>query len=173
MRWPTGIGIWAWFETAIEHVLAIVVFVLMLVTVVDVGGRYFFSAPIKASFEMGQIGMALIIYLALPIVSARNEHIVAGVLHELLPRRLERVRGVMVEIFCVAVAALLAWRLFVLGGDLTVRGGVTWFLRIPHAPLAYLASSLCALSAVIFGVRALYQAIGAQVPVAARESRPQ
>ena len=52
---------------------AIVLFLMMTITAVDVVGRYFFNKPLAGGFEITEIGLALLIYCALPLVSARRE----------------------------------------------------------------------------------------------------
>ncbi len=155
---------WVTTEWLIEQFIAVIVFGLMIVTVVDVCGRYFFSSPIKAAFELGQIGMALIVFVGLPLITAREEHIIAGVLHERLPRRLESARRLFIDLFCATVTAVLAWRLFILGGELAARGAVTWFLRLPQSPLAYLTSAMGALATLVFVAKALGHAVTPRAP---------
>ena len=61
-------------------VAASVLFVMMSITAVDVIGRYFFNKPLAGGFEITEMGLAVLIYCALPLVSARREHIVIDTL---------------------------------------------------------------------------------------------
>ena len=55
---------------------ASVLFLMMLITAVDVAGRYVFNKPLPGGFELTELLLAALIYCGLPLVSARREHIV-------------------------------------------------------------------------------------------------
>ena len=49
---------------------------MMMITAVDVAGRYLFSKPLAGGFEIPEMMLAALIYCGLPLVSKRREHIV-------------------------------------------------------------------------------------------------
>ncbi len=49
---------------------------IVLVTCVDVIGRYFFNSPLYAGAEIIQVSMAGVIFLSLPYMLFKNEHII-------------------------------------------------------------------------------------------------
>ena len=65
-----------WVSRFISSLAAIVLFFIVLVTCVDVIGRYFFNAPLYAGSELVQVSMAGVIFLSLPVMFFRHEHIV-------------------------------------------------------------------------------------------------
>jgi len=65
-----------WVSRFISSLAALVLFWMVLVTCVDVIGRYFFNAPLYAGSEMVQVSMAGVIFLSLPLMFFRHEHIV-------------------------------------------------------------------------------------------------
>ena len=60
----------------ISSMAAIVLFWIVGVTCVDVVGRYFFNAPLYAGTELVQVSMAGVIFLSLPAMFFRHDHIV-------------------------------------------------------------------------------------------------
>ena len=51
------------------HFAALVLFCLMVLTCIDVVGRYFFSMPVTGGFEMTEILLASLIFAGLPLVT--------------------------------------------------------------------------------------------------------
>ena len=56
----------------------------MMVTVADVFLRTFFSYPMRGVLELVELGLACTIFLALPAVFLRDEHLVVDVIDHLL-----------------------------------------------------------------------------------------
>ena len=59
-------------------VLAALMFAMMLLTFVDVVGRQLFNAPVLGGNELTRIAMGLLVYIGLPLVCLRREHITIG-----------------------------------------------------------------------------------------------
>ena len=82
------------FDTVLQRALgvtsAVVLFLMMMITAVDVAGRYLFNRPIAGGFELTEILLAALIYCGLPLVSARREHIVIDTFDPLFSQRLKR-----------------------------------------------------------------------------------
>ena len=60
----------------ISSMAAIVLFWIVAITCINVIGRYFFNAPLYAGEELVKVSMAGVIFLSLPALFFRNEHIV-------------------------------------------------------------------------------------------------
>lgn len=127
----------------------VVLFALMMVTVVDVAGRYFFNAPLPGGFEITELLMAAIVYVGIVPVSRREAHITIDLLDDVTPRRLVPPRNVLVHTACTACFAVFAWRLWELGGQIAEYGDVTEYLRLPRAPIIYVGATLFAMAALI------------------------
>ncbi|WP_276156013.1 TRAP transporter small permease subunit, partial [Sulfitobacter sp. Ks18] len=59
---------------------SLALFALMVLTFADVVMRSVFNAPIEAATELIRIGIALIVFSALPILSWRSQHIAVDLL---------------------------------------------------------------------------------------------
>ena len=137
---------------------AFLVFVMMLITVVDVAGRYLFSAPLPGAFEFTEIALAIVIFLGLPIVCFDNGHIAVSLITDRLRGILERLQSACAAFVGAGTLGLVCWRLFEHGAQLSSYGDITIFLGIPKGPIAYFLSLMTGISALYLltrGVRIL------------------
>ena len=75
---------------ALQLFTAFILFALMVITLLDVVGRYFLNAPLAGAFELTRLAMGLLVFSALPLVTARERHIVVSLFDPLFaanPRR--------------------------------------------------------------------------------------
>ena len=74
----------------------LLLFCLMAITCADVIGRYFFGTPVYGAFEMTEMLLAALIFVGLPLVTLRNEHITVDLLDPVAPDWLLRIQHVVV-----------------------------------------------------------------------------
>jgi TRAP-type C4-dicarboxylate transport system permease small subunit len=129
-------------------------FAMMMVTVVDVIGRYLFRAPLVASFELTEYLMGVLVFLALPLVSGRGDHIRIGLIDGLMGAAGRRRLDVAAGLVAGAVCGLVAWPVLGLAGRMAGYGDSTQTLRIPLAPLAYFIAASLVLSGALLVLRA-------------------
>ncbi len=128
---------------------ALVLAAVMMVSVVDVVGRYVFNRPLPGSSEITEILMAILIYAGLPLVGLRRAHIVVDLLDSATPQRMVRIRDAIVGIISCFMIALIAWRLWAYADQIRLSKDVTEYLKLPLAPFAYAMSVLAGISAVV------------------------
>jgi TRAP-type transport system small permease protein len=128
---------------------AIVLGAVMMVSVVDVVGRYVFNRPLPGSSEITEVLMAILIYAGLPLVSLRRAHIAVDLLDPVTPPALARVRDAIVGLVSVFVLAIVAWRLWAYADQIRSSKDVTEYLKLPLAPFAYAMSVLAGVAAVV------------------------
>ena len=138
---------------ALGALAALVLFAMMTLTCVDVIGRYFFSRPIFGGFELTEMMLAAMIFLGLPLVTLRNEHITVDVLDPVTPDWLFRVQHIVACAIGMLSTGYLAWRLWMRATTLYTAGETTAQLKIKLGYLAYSMSLLMALTAVALFVR--------------------
>jgi len=112
---------------------------MVLLTVADVVLRTFFSYPIRGMLELIELGLACTIFIALPAVFLRDEHLVVDVLKKTRPLEL---LGMVVSL---VVLASMGWHMLPNARSMIEFGDVTSDLSIPR--LWYWAP-------VLFGVAA-------------------
>jgi TRAP-type C4-dicarboxylate transport system permease small subunit len=123
---------------------------MMLLTVVDVVGRYAFDAPLGGAGEATEILLALVVFAGLPLASLAGEHIRIDILDVLLGARAQRRQRVLGSVCAAAGCGLLAWRLWLRGNELMDYGDVASHLKIPLAPLAWFMALCCIVAALAF-----------------------
>lgn len=137
---------------------ALLLFSLVLITCVDVVGRYFFSAPLKGAFEVTEILLAALVFAALPLTTERKEHIEVDLLNVVLSETTKRYLSAFAGLFSAALLATFAWRLASHAASAAEDGAITNALGIPLAPFGYLAAFSCLISAFIAFLRGIHSA---------------
>jgi TRAP-type C4-dicarboxylate transport system permease small subunit len=131
--------------------MAAILFLLMLVTFIDVMGRYLFSLPLPGAFELTQILMAVLIFSGLPLVCANDVHIRVDIAHGILSNRSRRGLDIFSHLVSTVALAVLAWRLWVKAGATLAAGDQSMYLGLPMYPICYLMFVLTALAAGFAG----------------------
>lgn len=146
-------------------IAALLVFVMMIITVIDVAGRYLFSAPLPGAFEITEITLAIVIFLGLPLVCFEDGHISVSLITDRLHGVARRLQSAGAALIGGATLALVAWRIYEHGAQLASYGDVTIFLRLPKGPIAYLLAALTAVSAVYLLIRGIRLLISKRPPL--------
>lgn len=121
----------AWLAFFLEACAALVLFALMTLTCMDVIGRYFFDNAINGAVELTEIGLAVIVFSQMPIVTWRGGHVVVDLLDSFLSNTLLRVLGLLSALLISGGLYFLAERMFYLGARSLRRGVVTEYLELP------------------------------------------
>ena len=107
-------------------------FFLMGLTFFDVLLRSAINAPIEAAPELTRMSVAIIVFAALPVLSARGEHISVDLLDGVIRRiGLSRIWMALMSLACGAMLWLPANRVVVLAERARKYGDLTEFLQIP------------------------------------------
>ena len=104
---------------------------MMLITVGDVVLRSLFGYPIQGLLELVELGLACTIFLALPAVFLRDEHLVVDVVDQFVGPRLVRVLDLAGAVVSLAVLTVMAWQMVPLARTMHEFGDVTSDLSIP------------------------------------------
>ena len=138
----------------LEIVCMVCLALLVLVASVDVIGRYAFNAPLAWAFSLARILMALMVFAALPLASAADEHLRAGLFDAKWSDAGLRVRAIAVQAVSALACAVLAWRLgaqaleYAANGELieTIDLRASWLVGV----LCLLAAAASVACAVLF-----------------------
>lgn len=106
-------------------------FIMMMITVVDIIGRSVFNAPILGSVEVTQVSLAVMVVCAFPLIVHDESHISVDLLDNIIPRWLAPWRQLCVHLMSAVVLSLLTWQLYKYAARAFRYGDVTEFLRIP------------------------------------------
>lgn len=130
-------------------IAAIVLFLMMSITAVDVIGRYFFNKPLAGGFEITEMGLAVLIYCALPLVSARREHIVIDTFDVFMSQGFKNFLNRIADLICFLTLAGVGYLLFKRALRVAEYGDTTNVLQVPLAPVVYVMSTMIAIAALM------------------------
>ena len=135
----------------VSNLAAITLFLLVLLTCVDVIGRYFLSMPVVGAVELVRICMAGIIFFSLPAMFFRDDHVIV----DLVPIFRKGVFAWLVNLGLLALSAYVAMMLGDRIMDYAIRayedGDTTEYLAIPR----YIVVSFITLSIYAAALMAL------------------
>ena len=116
---------------------------LMLITCVDVFGRYLFNNPLTGSTELTEIAVGIVIFSVFPIVSWRNDHVVVDILDHFFSRRVHMIRTIVINLLISVALVFLGQRIYVLGQRSLSYGEVTEYLAIPLGWMMFFIAIMC------------------------------
>ena len=131
-----------------EYITAILLFVMMALTFIDVIGRYVFTAPVFGAAEMIQFLLAMTIFGGLCLINARDEHITVELFEARIDRYIPNLRRFIVQLFSVGVMAIIAYELFKYAIDAQTVGTKTVVLEWPFAVVAFTVAGLSVVSLI-------------------------
>ncbi|MBU15945.1 MAG: hypothetical protein CMQ14_12830 [Gammaproteobacteria bacterium] len=139
---------WSVVQKALTACAVIVLFAMMLLTSFDVVARYVFNSPVRGAFELTEIGLAILVFLALPVATATGSHIAVDLMP--LPKSpvWRKTLGLFVKAVIAMTFALIAWKIWTHAGKLASYGQVTNSLEISVGMVAYIVAVGAAVSAV-------------------------
>lgn len=146
-------------DTTLGVVLAVLVFLMMTLTFCDVVGRGF-NAPVPAAFEITEVMMAFVVYLGLPVVCARREHIAIGLFEHMFKGVARRIQNVTLNLLLGVLCLFWAREVWIQANALAAANELLMFLQVQIAPYVYVMAVLTVLAALVFltlAVRAAFE----------------
>jgi len=135
-------------------IASVALFALMVLTFADVMMRSIFNAPIEAATELIRIGIAIVVFAALPVLSGREGHIAVDLLDGPFARlNLQRWRDGLVALACGAMLLWPAKRVLDLADRARSYGDQTDYLEIPTFYVAWFIAAMTFIAAVVLIVR--------------------
>ncbi|ASJ76822.1 TRAP transporter small permease [Granulosicoccus antarcticus] len=131
------------------------VLLMMVVTCIDVVGRYLFNNPLTGAFEITELALAAMIFIGLPLATDTDEHIRVDLLDAFMPDGFRRFLTLVMDWLSALVLAVLAWQLWHKTQSIAADGHVTNTLEIPLTPIGYLMTASCAISALVLVLKGL------------------
>ncbi|SLN28908.1 TRAP transporter small permease [Oceanibacterium hippocampi] len=143
-----------WLNRILGGLAAVILFAMMVLTFVDVIGRYFFNTPVEGGFEITELMLATLIFAGLPLVSATDGHIAVDIFEILIPNAVSRIKEALINLACAAMTGVLAWQLAIKTGETVGYGDVTAILHIPIWPVVAFMTATLVATALILVIRA-------------------
>tara|TARA_Y100000588_G_C13998114_1_gene814441 strand:- start:306 stop:842 length:537 start_codon:yes stop_codon:yes gene_type:complete len=131
-------------------VLAVLMFAMMILTFCDVVGRQVFDAPISGGTELTEIGLGFIVYIGLPLVCLRREHITIGLMAKLFRGPALRFQHTVLNLIFAVVTFIWAREVWVQAEALKSANNEFMFLQISVAPFVFIMSVFTYFAAFTF-----------------------
>src|SRR5690625_5307593 len=128
---------------------------IMTIITLDVLGRNLFNKPLKGTYEMTELGAALLVFLALAITHRKDEHITIDFVVDLLPAKVRHIINGIAELIIVAVVLLMSQHIFNNGVRMMERKTTTTDLSITVYPFLFIIT----ITLVVFALMAIIKAI--------------
>ena len=149
------IGPVKWLAFTLELVAAVVLFSLMAIICVDVAGRYLFANSLDGATELTEVGLAIMLFAEMPVVTWRGGHVVVDIMDRVLGGTIVKVLGLLAALVISTSMYFLGMRIFELAERSLRRGVVTEYLEMPAGYIVqYIAvmSWFTALGMITYGI---------------------
>jgi TRAP-type C4-dicarboxylate transport system permease small subunit len=123
-------------SAALAAVAAAILTLMMVLTFVDVAGRFALNRPLFFTIELTQLLMGLIVFLGLALTTLRRGHVTVDVVVTLLPPPFRRIADLIANLCAVGVLGLLTWLLLDRVFTNIADGLRTQLLYLPVFPFA-------------------------------------
>ena len=138
---------------AVSATASIFLCIMVILTSIDVIGRYFFLTPLLGAHEMITLAMGIMIFLGMPLVTASREHLTVDLASSLLNQKGKRIQKMFVDSISAFTFLLFSYLLLYHGFGLSEDLMTTEDLEIEQAPISFTMAAMCFLTIFIF----LYQ----------------
>ncbi|MGH8673944.1 MAG: TRAP transporter small permease [Burkholderiales bacterium] len=128
---------------------SLILFLMMLLTFVDVVARYLFNFPLRGGFEVTELMLLVLIFAGLPLVSHADEHVTMDFIDRLLPEAGRRLLVRAVHAVCAAVMFFLTWQVWIKAGRISAYGDTTDVLKITVGPFVYFMALMILLAGLV------------------------
>ncbi len=110
---------------------------MMLLTVIDVAGRYLFNTPILGAFELTEFFVLILIFSFLAYTQSQKRHICCEILADLFPKKVQYVTDLINHIISFVLFALITYMAVGKAIELMQTGESSPNLVIPNYPFAF------------------------------------
>lgn len=128
---------------SMEWVGVAALFLMMIITTVDVIGAKMFLKPVFGALDIMAIAQLLAMSFAVSATLILGRHVQVEFFVMLLPGKAVAIVDCIVNVLGFLLFVLIIWRLFAFGHDLDIDGEVSSTARIPLYPFVYGAAVAC------------------------------
>ena len=136
-----------WLRRLTDGTSSLFLFAMMVMTCVDVVGRYFFNSPLDGATELTQLFMGVLVFAVLPTVSFREEHVSVDLMDLWFPLRLINPRQLIMNAVTAVMMAIVSWRVWYVADRAAEYGDATEYLAFEYAYIYYFIAIMCGATA--------------------------
>ena len=118
----------------IHYVGAFFLFIMMLLVVAHVAGRYFLKIPVPGTVELVEFLMTFVVFLGFGYGAVKKVNVSVDLFVVTLPKRVQAAIDAVTCLFSIGIVALITWQGVVQAKSLFASGHVSGVLNVPHYP---------------------------------------
>lgn len=122
---------------------AAVLFLMMLLTTVDVASRYLFNSPILGALEITEFMVVTVVFSFLGLTQQEKGHVAVDLVLGNLPYRSRRLVNFLNRLAGLFILGLVTWKTFERALELMHMHEYSGTLHIPVAPFVFLVALGC------------------------------
>jgi TRAP-type C4-dicarboxylate transport system permease small subunit len=108
-----------------------VVFALMLITGIDVIGRYLLNRPLLGAFELSELALAIMLLFGWGYNQAEKGHIDIDLLYKRLPHSVQTILDFLIPLLGLSLFVFVSWQAINFTIDSIAWGETTEMLDLP------------------------------------------
>lgn len=125
------------FSSILSKLGAVALAGMMVLTVIDVAGRYLFNTPVLGAFELTEFLVLILIFSFLAYAQSQKRHICVEILADLLPQKVQFVSQLINAIVSIVLFVLITYMGINKAIELIGTGESSPNLVIPNYPFAF------------------------------------
>lgn len=128
---------------------------IMLIISLDVLGRNILNKPLKGTYELTELGAALLVFFALAITHRVGDHITIDFVVERFSEKAQNIIKGIIDIVIAIILVVMSVQIFDNGLRMMDRSSTTTDLSIPVYPFLFIIT----FTLIIFALTAIFKAI--------------
>jgi TRAP-type C4-dicarboxylate transport system permease small subunit len=123
---------------------------MMVLTISDVIGRYFFNSPVTGAYEITEVMMVTVVFLFIGYTQAQKGHISIDFVIQLLPQKMRMTIDIVTHLVSLFIMLLIAWMNILRCLELMRINEVTPILHFPVSPFLLILAIGCLVYSIEF-----------------------
>lgn len=152
-------GLARWLALSLNLIAGSALMLMMIITCLDVIGRYFFNKPLVGGVELIEVLLGIMIFMALPVISWRNEDVVVDILDSYVPPRMTLFRHIVFNVITAIALVVIGQRIWDLGVRASSHSEVTEYLHLPVGAIVSFFGVMCWFTALVLVTLGIYRAL--------------
>ncbi|MBI4767308.1 MAG: TRAP transporter small permease [Deltaproteobacteria bacterium] len=143
-------GIHSWFESWVNpvsrflsHIASFVLFLMMILTILDVCLRKAFSDSITGTVEVSEFMLVIVIFFGLAVTEVLNGHVKVDLVMGFFGKRFQAAVEIVTQLACFILMILVTWSAVIYSEKMRLSGQVSQDLWIPIYPFIYVIVAGC------------------------------
>jgi TRAP-type C4-dicarboxylate transport system permease small subunit len=141
-----------WFESWVKpisrfmsHVASVILFIMMILTILDVVLRKLLSKSILGTVEVTEFMLVFVIFFTLALTELLNGHVKVDLVMSRFSERVQGMADMITQFICLIISLLITWSTIIYSEKMRLSEEVSQDLWIPVFPVIYVVAFGCAL----------------------------